>query len=80
MINTQMLKINHLLIIAGVDRVAPGIAHRVCRPLGIDLAGAGASRCDRNELATLIGYVLGDTRPTFYTDRGVDCDDTLRSW
>ena len=81
MISTQIFfKNDILLIIARVDRVAPVLARSACRPLSIDLAGEGASRCDRNELATLVGCVRGDTRPMFDNHLGVDCDDTLHSW
>jgi len=41
-------------IIARVDGISPGLACSACRPLGIDLAGEGASRCDRDGLATLV--------------------------
>ena len=55
MINPQIKKITtFLLIIARVDRVAQVLARSACRPLGIDLAGEGASRCDRDGLATLV--------------------------
>ena len=51
--STLRLK-NILSIIARVDRVAPALARSACRPLGIDLAGEGASRCDCDGLATLV--------------------------
>ena len=79
MINPQIKK-NTCFIIARVDRVVPVLARSVCRPLGIDLAGEGASRCDRDGLVTLVGCVRGDTRPRFGIDRGVDCDGTRHSW
>ena len=79
MINTQIKK-HLLLIIARVDRVAPVLARSPCKPLGIDLAGEGASRCDRNELATLAECVRGDTRRRFDSRRGVAGDDTRHSW
>ena len=68
------------MIIARVDRVTPILARSACRALGIDLAGEGASRCDRDGLATLVGCVRGDTRRRCDSRRGVDVDDTRHSW
>ena len=78
MINPQIKKIG-LLFIAWVDRVAPSLARSACKLLGIDLAGEGASRCDRDGLATLVGCVLGDTRQRCDNPRGVDVDGTQHS-
>ena len=81
MINPQIKKITtFLLIIARVDRVAQVLARSACRPLGIDLAGEGASRCDRNGFATLVECVRGDTRPRCDSRRGLDGDDIRHSW
>ena len=77
MINPQ-IKNTHF-IIARVDGVARVLARNVCKPLGIDLAGEGASRCDRDALATLVGYVLGDTRQRYDSRRGVAGDGTRHS-
>ena len=78
MINTQIKK-HILLIIARVARVAPGLARSACKLLGIDLAGEGASRCDRNALAIHVECVRGDTRPRCDSRRGVAGDDTRHS-
>ena len=80
MINPQIFKnIGFIVFIARVDRVARVLARSACKPLGIDLAGEGASRCDHDGLATLVGCVRGDTRPRYDSRRGVDVDGTRHS-
>ena len=80
MINPQIKNLGFIVFIARVDRVAPSLARSACKLLGIDLAGEGASRCDRDGLATLVGCVRGDTRQRCDSRRGVDVDDTRYSW